>query len=212
MLEKWFDEFFLHIDLDDLRTMIPWYKWEEADSFQKWAIRIMEMLLDKAFRKKLNIILDWTFWSKSATWRNIKRALKKWYNINIYYINIDPILARKYTLWREIEKKRKVPLMSFYKQYYNSFKNIKQIIKNHDSIKLIVLKKILTISWLSSKINTIHSYKEFEKNESEIKPKWNFILLFLKLLLLTIKYRVLIKKGYINHNNKYYEQNNKKDK
>jgi hypothetical protein len=35
----------------------------------------MEMLLDKAFKKKLNIILDGTFGSKSATPRNIERAV-----------------------------------------------------------------------------------------------------------------------------------------
>ena len=113
LLQKWFDKYFINIDLDELRILIPWYKWEEADSFQKWAIKILEMFLDKAFKQNLNIILDWTFWSKTATNRNIKRAIKKWYNIKIYYIKFDPILAWKFTLWREIDKERKVPFFFF---------------------------------------------------------------------------------------------------
>lgn len=205
MLVEWFDKYFLHIDLDDLRKLIPWYTWKEADSFHKWAIRIIEILLDKSFNKNLNIILDWTFWSKSATEKNIEKALSKWYNIKIYYIAFDPILAWKYTLWREIEQKRKVPFLSFYKQYYNSFRNIKRIIKENKWIELVVLKKFLTKSWHSAEIYTIHTYKDFKKYESEIKPKWNKIKIFIKLLWLVIKYRFLIKKGLIKYNKENHE-------
>jgi hypothetical protein len=147
----------------------------------------MELLLDKAFNKSLNIILDGTFWSKSATEKNIERALKKWYKIKIFYIKFDPILAWKFTLWREIEGKRKVPLLSFYNQYYNSFNNIKRILNKFNSIKLIVLEKNLTNSWLSSKIYIINTYKEFLRNEEKIKPKYNKIYLLLNLFLLKIK-------------------------
>jgi hypothetical protein len=147
----------------------------------------MELLLDKAFNKSLNIILDGTFWSKSATEKNIERALRKWYKIKIFYIKFDPILAWKFTLWREIEWKRKVPLLSFYNQYYNSFNNIKRILNKFNSIKLIVLEKNLTNSWLSSKIYIINTYKEFLKNEEKIKPKYNKIYLLLNLFLLKIK-------------------------
>jgi hypothetical protein len=180
--------------------MIPWYKWEEADSFQKWAIKIMEILLDKSFKDWLNIILDWTFWSKTATNRNIEKAIKKWYDIKIYYIKFDPILAWKFTLWREIERERKVPFWSFFNQYYNSFENIRKIIKNNEWIELIILKKTLTNSWHSAKINIINSYKEFKKKEFDIKPKENKLYLFLQLLKLNIKYKILIKKGLINYN------------
>jgi UDP-N-acetylglucosamine kinase len=203
MLDKWFSKYFLHIDLDDLRKLIPWYKWEEADSFQKWAIKIMEFLLDKAFEKELNIILDWTFWSKSATNKNIDKAKRKWYDMQIYYIKFDPILAWKYTLWREIDKKRKIPIRSFYRQYYNSFKNIKRIIEKNPNIELIVLDKVLTKSWHSAKIYTIRSYKDFKKIEKKIKPNWNKIIIFIKLILLLIKYRFLIKKGLINYKKDY---------
>lgn len=203
MLDKWFSKYFLHIDLDELRKLIPWYIWEKADCFQKWAIRIMEHLLDKAFNKNINIILDWTFWSKSATEKNIEKALRKWYDIKIYYIKFDPILAWKYTLWREIEKKRKIPFWSFYKQYFNSFKNIKRIIKSNENIELVVLNKFLTKSWHSAKIHTISTYKEFLNIENEIKPNWNHIIIFIKLLFLLIKYRFFIKKGLINYKKDY---------
>ena len=187
ILDKWFREYFLHIDLDKLRILIPWYNWENADCFQKWAIKIMELLLDKVFQKWLNIILDWTFWSKTASYRNIKRALNKWYNIKIYYIKFDPILAWKFTLWREIEKKRKVPLLSFFKQYYNSFNNIRIVLKEFTWIKLIVLEKHLTNSWHSAKIHIINSYKEFLNKESFLKPQYNKIHLLYKLFSLKIK-------------------------
>ena len=187
ILDEWFKEYFLHIDLDELRKLIPWYKWEESDSFQKWAIKIMEHLLDKCFKKWINIVLDWTFWSKTASYRNIEKSLKKWYNIKIYYIKFDAILAWKYTLWREVEKERKVPLFSFYNQFYNSFLNIKKILKNFSWIKLIVLEKHLTNSWHSAQIHIINSYKDFQEKESKLKPQYNKLYLLYKLISLKIR-------------------------
>lgn len=211
MLEKWFEDYFMHIDLDDLRQMIPEYDGAQADCFQKWAIRIMEMLLDKALNKKMNIILDGTFGSKTATIRNIERAVSKWYTIKIYYIHFDPILAWKFTLWRELEEQRKVPLKSFFKQYFRSFENIKKTLKNFSNIEVVVLKKFLTKSWHSGKIYKIRSYADFKKYEKEISPQENFLLLLTKLWYISIKYRIFIKRGLISKE-KIYEQNNKTDK
>ena len=188
ILDEWFREYFLHIDLDELRILIPWYKWENAHFFHKGAIKIMELLLDKSFKKWLNIILDWTFWSKTASYRNIKRALDKWYKIKIYYIKFDPILAWKFTLWRELEKERKVPLLSFFKQYYNSFNNIKTILKDFTWIKLIVLEKHLTNSWHTANIHIINTYREFQKKENNFKPQYNKIYLLYKLF--SLKYKL----------------------
>lgn len=211
MLDKWFEDYFIHIDLDDLRKMIPWYNGSQADCFQKWAIRIMEMLLDKAFSKWMNIILDWTFWSKTATIRNIDRARKNRYAIKIYYIQFDPILAWKFTLWRELDEERKVPLRSFYRQYFRSFENIKKTLKVSEDIEVVILKKFLTKSWHSGKIYRIRSYKGLKKIEKEISPRENSFLLFAKICFFSIKYRFFIKRGLISKEN-IYEQNNKKDK
>ncbi len=196
MLKKWFDKYFLHIDLDELRKIIPYYNWYNSDSIQKWAIRIIEHLLDKAFKLWINIILDWTFWSRKASIKNIEKAISKWYNIKIYYIKFNPIIAWKYTVFRELEWKRKVPLLSFYKQYYNSFSNIEYIIKKYKNIKLIILEKLLTKNWHSSKIHIITTYKEFQKIKNSIKPKEIKIILLIKLLLYFIYYKYLNKKYY----------------
>lgn len=211
MLEKWFEDYFIHIDLDELRKIIPEYDWAQADCFQKWAIRIMEMLLDKALNKKMNIILDGTFGSKTATIRNIERAVKKWYNIKIYYIHFDPILAWKFTLWRELEEQRKVPLKSFYKQYFQSFRNIKKTLRNYGNIEVVVLKKVLTKSWHSGKIYKIRSYEDLKKYEIEMSPQENSLLLLIKLWYISIKYRFFIKRGLISKE-KIYEQDSKTDK
>ncbi len=189
MLKSWFDEFFLHIDLDELRKLIPWYNWNNADSYQKWSIRIMEMLLDKAFKKSTNIILDWTFWSKCVTEKNLKRAISKWYNVQIFYVSFDPIIAWKYTLWRELENKRKIPFLSFFNQYYNSYKNIKNAFMNYEWIELVVLKKQLTKSWHSGKIYTMKKHNELLKNENQFKPLENKFLLFIQLWLITLKHK-----------------------
>lgn len=210
MLWKWFKDYFIHVDLDELRKIIPEYDWAQADCFQKWAIRIMEMLLDKAFKKKMNIILDGTFWSKTATKRNIQRAIKKEYSIKIYYIHFDPILAWKFTLWRELDEERKVPLKSFYKKYYSSFKNIKKTLRDFNKIELVVMKKFLTKDWHSGKIYRIQTYKEFKENEKQINPHENSLLLLTKLWYISVKYRFFIKRGLISKE-KIYEQDNKKD-
>lgn len=211
MLDKWFEEYFMHIDLDDLRKIIPWYDWAQADCFQKGAIRIMEMLLDKAFKKGMNIILDGTFWSKTATLRNINRAIERKYSIKIYYIQFDPILAWKFTLSRELDEERKVPLKSFYKQYFRSYLNIKKTLKEYKNIEVVILKKFLTKSWHSGKIYRIRSYQEFKKIEKEISPRENSLLLLTKICYISIKYRFFIKRGLISKEN-IYEQNSETDK
>lgn len=211
MMEDWFQKYFLHIDLDELRKIIPWYKWGEADSFQSWAIKIMEMLLDETFKRGINIILDWTFWSKKVSWKNIKKAIQKWYDIKIYYIKFDPMLAWKFTLWRELEQKRKVPFFSFYKQYYFSYFNIKRTIKNSNWIELKVFDKKFWRSWLFSKIYTIQSHKDFKKQENNIKPNFNFIYLFFKLSFLTIKYKFFVKKWLLPNDINYEQENTKRN-
>jgi len=203
MLESWFDDFFIHIDLDELRKLIPGYDWANADSYQKWAIKIMESLLDKAFNQSTNIILDGTFWSKCVTEKNLRRSLAKKYNIKIYYVSFDPILAWKFTLSRELNKERKVPFFSFYNQYYNSYKNIKNAFVKYEWIELKILKKSLTKTWHSGKIYTIATHKEFLKHENEFRPSENKYLLFIKLGLITLKVK-LFKRNY--------EQNHKEDK
>ncbi len=102
MMEEWFSKFFFHVDLDEIRKIIPWYRWDESDSFHKWVIKIMELLLDEIFRKWISIILDWTFGSKKVSQKNIDKAISKGYDIKIYYIKFDPILTRKFTLWTKI--------------------------------------------------------------------------------------------------------------
>lgn len=194
MLRNWFDEYFLNIDLDELRKIIPWYNWKNSDSYQKWAIKLMERLLDKAFHKSTNIILDWTFWSKSVTERNIERAIKKWYNVQIFYVSFDPKVAWKYTLWRELENKRKIPFLSFYNQYYNSYKNIKNAFIIHEWIELTVLKKQLTKSWHSGKIYTIRQNNELLRNENQFKPLENKFLLFIQLWIITLKHKLYLLK------------------
>lgn len=211
MMEEWFKKFFFHVDLDEIRKTIPWYKWDESDSFHKWAIKIMEMLLDKVFEKWISIILDWTFWSKKVSQKNINKAISKWYDIKIYYIKFDPILARKFTLWRELEQKRKVPFLSFFKQYYFSYFNICRIINNYKWIELKVFDKIFSKSWHSTKIYTILSLNDFQKHKNNIKPNFNFLFLLLKLLFLTIKYKFFVKNWLISNDIKNEWKNIKRD-
>lgn len=190
MMKSWFDQFFVHVDLDEIRKIIPWYNWSNADSFQKWAIKIMEMLVDKLFSKGFNVLLDWTFWSKKVVYKNIKRANEKWYDMKIYYVSFDPIIARKYTLWREFEKKRKIPLLSFFNQYYNSYNNIRSVIIKYPNISIYILKKDLTKNWLSSKIHIIQSVKELDYNQYKYKPQEFKFLLLHDLFIIMISYRI----------------------
>ena len=140
------------LDLDIIRKWMPWYKWNYAEKYTKWAIKILEMMFDKCVSKKYNFILDWTFTNTEVINKNITRLVEKWYKIEIFYIHTQPYLAWRYTLLRWSDDKRRIPFKEFIKYYHLAKDNIYLAIKNFEN-------KI--------NVNLVHKFRD---------DKWNIIL------------------------------------
>lgn len=185
--------FFVHLDLDELRKMIDWYSWNKADCFQSWAIRIMEHLFDKCLEKGFNLIIDWTFWSMKVVNKNFARLKEKWYNIRVFYIHLNPEDAWLFTLWREFKAERKVPLKKFVSSYIESFNNICKIYEDNKDLKVYLCNKIIirknnkiTYKIENFIVTSINILNVFRKNF--IKYESKFVLyIVLKYLTLKIK-------------------------
>lgn len=131
------------LDLDEIRNWMPEYKGNYAEEYTKWAIKILELLFDECVSHNYNFILDGTFTSTDVIDRNISRLIRNWYGVKVFYIHTQPYLAWSYTLLRESDDKRRVPLSEFIKFYRLAFENVKLVITKFDgNIKISIVQKV----------------------------------------------------------------------
>mgnify|MGYP002345147005 CR=1 FL=1 len=112
------------IDLDEIRNWMPEYQWNHAQKYTRWSIKILEMILDDCISKEYNFIMDGTFSNTKVIDKNISRLIQKWYKIHVFYIHTQPYIAWLYTLLRESDDKRRVPLKNFIQYYKLARENI----------------------------------------------------------------------------------------
>ncbi len=112
------------LDLDEIRSWMPKYKWKYAEKYTKWAIKILEMLIDECIHNEYPFVLDGTFTSTKAMERNIERLINKNYKIGVFYIHTVPELAWLYTLYRGKDEWRLIPVSRFIRDYYLAPENI----------------------------------------------------------------------------------------
>ncbi|MBQ7802536.1 zeta toxin family protein [Candidatus Saccharibacteria bacterium] len=122
----------VRIDMDELATFIEGYTPEKADVFRKEATILLAETYSQVLKRKLDFIMDGTFSSKNAK-LNIKRALKRSYNIKIVYTCQDPKLAWNFTKAREKVEHRAIKLEGFVKSYYGTIENIKELSEKYKS-------------------------------------------------------------------------------
>lgn len=65
----------LRIDPDDFRELIPGYSGGNSYLFQRAVTKILEKVLDRAFKKRVSFILDGTMSNLGVAKRNIDRVL-----------------------------------------------------------------------------------------------------------------------------------------
>jgi UDP-N-acetylglucosamine kinase len=97
----------LRIDTDELREKIPGYTGNNSRIVQGAASVALEKILDKVLHNKYPFILDTTF-SIGKAIQNLKRASRKGYSLQLYFIYQDPIQAWEVTRAREVEEGRNV--------------------------------------------------------------------------------------------------------
>jgi len=130
------------LDLDEIRSWMPWYKWKYAEKYTQWAIKILEMLIDDCIHNEYPFVLDGTFTSTKAMERNIERLINKSYKIGVFYIHTVPELAWLYTLYRWKDEWRLIPVSRFIRDYYLAPENICLFWeKYHEAIDIYIVNK-----------------------------------------------------------------------
>lgn len=99
--------------------------------------------------------------------RNIERLIKKGYSIMICHIHFPPEIAWRFTISREIEEGRRIPLNAFLYDYWNSFENVKNIKRRFKrNVTVFFLKKEL-----SSNSHVISEILSFGAETEDIDEK-----------------------------------------
>jgi len=115
----------LRIDTDELREKIPGYNGKNSRVVQGAASLALDKILDKVLHNKFPFILDTTF-SIGRAVQNLKRASRKGYSLQLYFIYQDPVQAWEVTRAREVSEGRNVPKEAFIEAYFNSKLNCKR--------------------------------------------------------------------------------------
>jgi predicted ABC-type ATPase len=121
------------IDTDDIRKLCNGYSGINSHLFQRASSKGVSILLNYAFSNEISFILDGNFADYEVQKRNIERAKKHNYNIEINYIYRPFEVAKRYTKIREERSGRKVPDDVFMKK---SLGTIETINKSIDDIKV----------------------------------------------------------------------------
>ena len=111
------------IDADNFRQGFPEYNGTNSYKFQSAASWLVGDVFKRVTDDGYSFLLDGTFALASAS-KNIKRVLKKSYDINIYFVYQDPLIAWKFVKEREIKEGRHVPKDVFINAYFMSRHNI----------------------------------------------------------------------------------------
>jgi predicted ABC-type ATPase len=113
----------MRIDADVFRSKFPGYDGSNSNDFQRGAARLVDITLDHVLKSGYSFILDGTFALERAQ-QNIERALKRGYDVTVYYIYQDPYIAWEFTRAREIVEGRFVPKERFINSYFKARENI----------------------------------------------------------------------------------------
>ncbi len=128
----------LRIDADEFRTKIPGYNGANSDIIQPAASVAVDKVLDQVYKNKYPFILDGTFAVGKAL-VNLKRAIRKGYSAQVYFVYQDPLDAWRFTKIREKKEGRRVPKEAFVNAYFASRQNVKSVKQELGSDILLTL-------------------------------------------------------------------------
>ena len=117
--------------------------------------------------------MDGTF-STSKVEENIERALKKNYNVLIYYIYQNPFIAWNFTKKRQSVEGRHVPKERFINAFFQSRKNLQQVKdmnKEKITINIIVKDFQNKISDLLMDIDNVELILPISYTKTELEDK-----------------------------------------
>ena len=129
------------IDADKFRELFPGYVGNNSDEFQRGSALLVDAALDLVLKKGYSFILDGNFATFKVN-QNIERALKKNYNVLVYYVYQDPFIAWDFTKKREEVEGCFVPKERFINAFFQSRKNLMRVKKQfQEKVTINILVK-----------------------------------------------------------------------
>lgn len=129
------------IDADEFRSQFPDYNGLNSSDFQKGASWLVDHAFTHLLKEGYSFILDGAFAIGKST-QNIQRAIKRNYEVSLYYVYQDPFIAWQFTKEREKAEGRFVPKERFINAYFKSRENIAKVKEIFgDAVELIVIFK-----------------------------------------------------------------------
>jgi len=117
----------VRIDADEIRDFIPLYNGCNASDVQGGSAIAVEYIYDYVIKKKKNMILDATFADYEKSLNNVQRSINKARHIEIYYLYQDPLVAWKFTKYRQELEGRIVPKEVFVDSFFKACENANRV-------------------------------------------------------------------------------------
>lgn len=123
----------LRIDPDELRMEFPNYTGSNSWLFQGAVARIVDAVLDKAFKREISFVLDGTFASYEVARRNVERSLGRNRQVQILYVYQDPFLAWGFVQAREALEGRRIEPEHFIEQYFGARDVVNRLKRSYEA-------------------------------------------------------------------------------
>ncbi|MDR0899685.1 MAG: zeta toxin family protein [Lactobacillaceae bacterium] len=111
------------IDADAFRESFPAYNGTNSSDFQRAASLLVDKTYDYVMKHGYSFILDGTFAYNNAI-KNIERAVKRNYDVAIYFVYQKPDVAWRFTKIREAKQGRVITKEAFIRAYLQSQHNV----------------------------------------------------------------------------------------
>ncbi len=115
----------IRIDADEFRQAIPGYTGGNSHIIQPAASLAVDKVLEETFKHKHSFLLDGTF-AIGKSIQNLKRAERRGYTIQLFFVYQDPVTAWSFTKIREEKEGRHVPKEVFIDAYFSSRRNVNE--------------------------------------------------------------------------------------
>ena len=164
----------VRIDPDAIRDLLPQYKGGNAYQVQGAAALGVQKLFDYIQDKKLNALIDGTFWDLEIEKKNIDRALNKGRKVGIFYVYQDPLIAWDFTKKREAVEGRNVTKDFFIRSFFLAKANVnkvKQLYKDKVVLNLVIKDYKNKVREVHLDIDEVDKYLKFGYNEKTLREK-----------------------------------------
>ncbi|MDN5274732.1 MAG: hypothetical protein JWP06_633 [Candidatus Saccharibacteria bacterium] len=150
----------IRIDADDFRQKIPGYSGANSHIIQPAAALAVDKILEKIFDKKYSFMLDGTFAIGKAV-ENLKRADRRDYSLQIFFVYQDPVQAWEFTKIRQKTEGRYVPKEIFINSYFAARENVlkaKELFGDKLTLFLIIKDYVNGTETIYDDVNDIDQY------------------------------------------------------